>query len=323
MTPLHPTTNPPAGLGSSSPKFPCGLRQLNRIRSGCSTSPVAMLSVSEVAERRFPDPVTEEKPQTERLEKKASNGTEWMHRLGSVCRSEGFFSSDREGGSGEELGEQVFNVQIVDPRTERSAGTPGPGKGDDYYANVGKAVETLKEETPYMFEQELTYDIYRDDIIFKDRKNSFQGLKFYKYMFLSLRCHGRVFFKRVFVEVRNIWLPQEGEIRVRWTIHGIPRIPWEAEGIFDGVSTYKLDNDGKIYVHCIDNIIFRDPPVVQLPVFFNLSLNPTPVQQPCPGAWCRMLFFFQRFSWIRMYVAILSTMQVLNLSTPRLAAKNT
>ncbi len=36
---------------------------------------------------------------------------------------------------------------------------------------------------------------------------------------------------------------------MRWTVHGIPRVPWKAEGIFDGVSTFKLDRQGKIYEH--------------------------------------------------------------------------
>ena len=36
---------------------------------------------------------------------------------------------------------------------------------------------------------------------------------------------------------------------MRWTVHGIPRVPWDAEGIFDGVSTFRLDRKGKIYEH--------------------------------------------------------------------------
>ena len=37
--------------------------------------------------------------------------------------------------------------------------------------------------------------------------------------------------------------------RMRWTVHGIPRVPWDAEGIFDGISTFRLDRKGKIYEH--------------------------------------------------------------------------
>lgn len=58
-----------------------------------------------------------------------------------------------------------------------------------------------------------TDDIYRNDIVFRDPLNKFQGLRFYKYMFLSLRWHARILFKSIHVEIRNIWLAQEGTIR--------------------------------------------------------------------------------------------------------------
>ena len=31
---------------------------------------------------------------------------------------------------------------------------------------------------------------------------------------------------------------------------GYPRVPWEAVGIFDGVSEFRLDSSGKIYEVC-------------------------------------------------------------------------
>ena len=37
--------------------------------------------------------------------------------------------------------------------------------------------------------------------------------------------------------------------RMRWTVRGIPRVPWNAEGVFDGVSTFRLDRKGLIYEH--------------------------------------------------------------------------
>ena len=35
--------------------------------------------------------------------------------------------------------------------------------------------------------------------------------------------------------------------RMRWSVVGYPRVPWEACGIFDGVSEFRLDSNGKIY----------------------------------------------------------------------------
>jgi hypothetical protein len=130
-----------------------------------------------------------------------------------------------------------------------------------------------------------TVDIYRDDITFRDPRNAFSGLKNYKLIFWSLRFHGRIFFTKLYVEVRRIWQPQDGLICMRWTVHGIPRVPWEAEGLFDGISQYKLDSEGKIYEHSVDNVILRDPPMQGLgPLLAGLNLVRAPPQQAVPGA---------------------------------------
>lgn len=91
-------------------------------------------------------------------------------------------------------------------------------------------------------------DIYRDDIIFRDPRNCFCGIKNYKIIFWSLRFHGRLFFKELYVEVKRIWQKDDHTIFLRWTVHGFPRLPWDQEGTFDGVSTYKLDCHGKVCV---------------------------------------------------------------------------
>jgi hypothetical protein len=48
-------------------------------------------------------------------------------------------------------------------------------------------------------------NIYRDDIIFRDPKNMFQGIKDYKTIFWSLRFHGQLFFRMLYVDVQRIW----------------------------------------------------------------------------------------------------------------------
>ena len=59
-------------------------------------------------------------------------------------------------------------------------------------------------------------------------------------------------------------------------MRGCPRVPWEAEGVFDGISQYKVDKHGKIYEHSVDNVILRDPPMAENPLFAGLNLIPLP-----------------------------------------------
>ncbi|KAL5760624.1 hypothetical protein ACOSQ2_019462 [Xanthoceras sorbifolium] len=89
----------------------------------------------------------------------------------------------------------------------------------------------------------------KDDIVFKDPMNTFAGIENYKSIFWALRFHGRIFFRALWLDIISVWQPIENVIMVRWTAHGIPRVPWESRSRFDGTSEYKLDKNGKIYEH--------------------------------------------------------------------------
>ena len=61
-------------------------------------------------------------------------------------------------------------------------------------------------------------------------------------------------------------------------------MPWEAEGTFDGISTYKLDSNGKIYEHSVTNVVLRDPPLALAANPLSL-INLKPAQTPQLGSW--------------------------------------
>lgn len=94
----------------------------------------------------------------------------------------------------------------------------------------------------------------------KDPLNTFMGIENYKSIFWNLRFHGKIFFKALWIDINSVWQPVENVIMVRWTVHGIPRVPWESRGRFDGTSEYKLDKQGKIYEHRVDNVALKKPP---------------------------------------------------------------
>ncbi|KAI3948501.1 hypothetical protein MKW98_019251 [Papaver atlanticum] len=155
-------------------------------------------------------------------------------------------------------------------------------KKNDFYVNVGLAVRTLREDLPLLFSKDLNYDIYRDDITFIDPLNIFTGMEKYKLIFWALCFHGRVLFREISLEVLRVWQPSENVILIRWNLRGIPRVPWEASGQFQGTSKYKLDRNGKIYEHKVDNLAFNFPrqlkpstSVLDLVAAYPPSPNPT------------------------------------------------
>ena len=69
----------------------------------------------------------------------------------------------------------------------------------------------------------------------------------------------------------------------------MPRVWWKAEGVIDGISTYKLDSDGMVYEHFVDNVQLRDPPITN-PFLYGLNYVLAPRlqgqnQMPVPGSW--------------------------------------
>lgn len=130
----------------------------------------------------------------------------------------------------------------------------------------------------------------RDDIVLKDPLNTFTGVENYKSVFWALRFHGQIFFRALWVDIISVWQPVENVVMVRWTVHGIPRVPWESRGRFDGISVYKFDKKGKIFEHRVDNIAINSPPKFRVlriediilslgcpstprPTYFNVSIS--------------------------------------------------
>lgn len=188
-----------------------------------------------------------------------------------------------------------FNPILSIPILRVSSASPQPPllrqqlqeRGDsddkqDYYVNLGYAIRTLREDYPIIFYKEPGFGIYRDDIVFKDPLNTFAGMDNYKRIFWALRFIGPLLFKSLWVDIVNVWQPVENTIIIRWTVHGIRRVPWESHGHFDGISVYKLDRKGKIFEHRVDNVA-RNPPmrfkitaVVELIQSLGSSSTPKP-----------------------------------------------
>ncbi|EPS65551.1 hypothetical protein M569_09224, partial [Genlisea aurea] len=177
---------------------------------------------------------------------------------------------------------------------------------DEFYVNLGLAVRTLREDMPSIFSRDLNYDIYRDDITFRDPLNTFTGIENYKMIFWALRFHGRLLFSEISLDVLRIWQPSETTILVRWNLRGVPRIPWEASGQFQATSRYKLDRNGRIYEHKVDNLAFNFPKTLK-PAVSVLDLV-TATASPNPTFLLDCDSSSSSSSWIKLYRAVRGTL---------------
>ena len=95
-----------------------------------------------------------------------------------------------------------------------------------------QVIETLKQDLPTLFEKDISYDIYTQDIYFQDPVNKFKGKVNYRIIFWTLRFHAQLFFTKIYFDLHDVEQSDEDTILAKWTVRGILRVPWKAKVFF-------------------------------------------------------------------------------------------
>lgn len=119
----------------------------------------------------------------------------------------------------------------------------------EYAAKLEQAIVTLKHDLPTLFEQDISYDIYSRDILFRDPVNRFRGKFNYRIVFWTLRFHARLFFTEIYFDLHSVEAASPETIRADWTVRGTLRVPWKAQIFFNGYSIYQLNAEALIAEH--------------------------------------------------------------------------
>lgn len=114
---------------------------------------------------------------------------------------------------------------------------------------VENLIKTLQQDLPTLFEHDISYEIYRQDIYFQDPVNRFKGKLNYRIIFWTLRFHAKLFFREIYFDLHQVNQVDENTIKANWTVRGTLRVPWQAEIFFNGDSTYQFSREGLIYQH--------------------------------------------------------------------------
>jgi hypothetical protein len=174
----------------------------------------------------------------------------------SLPRSVGAAATDGHLQKSEESGEN------------KSQDDPSSSKDDDFYAQSGEAIRTLREDYPALLDKQLTWGIYRDDIGLVDNTGEWHdrghvvasGIGEYKRTHKWLRTAASILFSQVECNVVRIWSPLGSSgvraIKVRWSITAKLRLVGNLteDCHFDGISEYKLDRAGFIYQHSFTDL---------------------------------------------------------------------
>jgi hypothetical protein len=112
-----------------------------------------------------------------------------------------------------------------------------------------------------------------------------------------------------------VWQPSKNVILIRWNLKGVPRVPWEAKGEFQGTSKYKLDRNGKIYEHKVDNLAFINFPKNIKPISVLDLVNSCPASPNPTFLWGSGDIYSS--SWITLYKAVRDTLDQEGSLLPR------
>lgn len=137
----------------------------------------------------------------------------------------------------------------------------------EYEMNLGKAMDTLRKDYPYMLYKTPEFSIYNEQINVLDPSGvQLTGLKNYKHSFTFLQTLVRIFYNTDVstVQSRMIYDFARQSIRVSWNAVLFPKVVGNRRNALyvDGVSVYKMDMEGKILEHKVENMVMNGTPVV-------------------------------------------------------------
>lgn len=104
-------------------------------------------------------------------------------------------------------------------------------------------IDTLRDDYR-RFPEMPTYEIYADDVYFKDPLTEFRGLQRYQKMIQFMAT----WFKDVHMDLHNIYR-QGNIIHTQWTLQWTTPVPWEPRISISGRSELILNPDNRIISH--------------------------------------------------------------------------
>ncbi|GJQ08565.1 hypothetical protein GpartN1_g356.t1 [Galdieria partita] len=134
-------------------------------------------------------------------------------------------------------------------------------RNPEFYANLGTVIETLRSDYSHILEKEIDYSIYDEDLILRDRVHGqyLQGKEAYKTILWLLRVHTHIAFRQAFMDVKSMYYDDDSAIiYLRWGVRAVPRLlPWDVhrQRYIDGLSIYRLNGDGWVQEHIVDNVL--------------------------------------------------------------------
>lgn len=133
-----------------------------------------------------------------------------------------------------------------------------------------RVANTMTAHLPRFFSTPHPFEIYSKDLVFIDniRTKRLQGLGQYALLVSTIKIYYFIKYSSSKVELLNLVKnPEESLVKIRWRVVSRPGVirfllaPFKfhnSEMWTDGISSFYVNKDGKIYCHVCDNIDVED-----------------------------------------------------------------
>mmetsp|Transcript_39829 Transcript_39829/g.43135 ORF Transcript_39829/g.43135 Transcript_39829/m.43135 type:complete len:256 (-) Transcript_39829:2245-3012(-) len=144
----------------------------------------------------------------------------------------------------------------------------------NFHMNLGKAMDTLRKDMPYILKETPDYSIYHQEITVVDPSGvQLTGIDPYKSSIKFMQQFIKFWFqeKRSGLQYRLVYDFARSSIKVSWHAVLVPKMPLGKPLHVDGISMYKLDPDsGKITEHKFETMSINNTPIVPPYSVFSL-----------------------------------------------------
>ncbi|KAL5012085.1 hypothetical protein ScPMuIL_010636 [Solemya velum] len=171
----------------------------------------------------------------------------------------------------------VVHANLCSGLTEEPTSSPPEGPSRDHLQQVH---DFLIETLPRFFKDRLNIQVLHPNVILENnywgKMKVTQGVNAYAMEMAKIRMMSHFKFAHVHMELLKSTIhPEDGTVKIRWRISGLPQIktlqfwkftPWtyrkslESESqSYDGFSIYYVGKDGLVYKHTLDRMMPDEP----------------------------------------------------------------
>lgn len=174
----------------------------------------------------------------------------------------------------ERLPHQPLSIRVVDDDEINAVGIDSKlppvlqeiaDERRNFQVNLGKAMDTLRKDMPYILKKSPDYSIYHEDISVVDPSGvQLTGIDNYKSSIKFFQQFVKFWFQqeRNGLQYRLVYDFARSSIRVSWHAVLVPKMPLGKPLHVDGISMYRLETEtGKIIEHKLENLSINNTPI--------------------------------------------------------------